>query len=142
MKRYVASREADAVKRTFTLFSFWVMKKYLAECIGTFSFIFCGTGAVTVHEVMHGSVIHTGIAITFGLIVMAMIYALGDVSGAHFNPAVALAFAINRNFAWKQVTPYIISQGTGAFAASLILKFLFPASDFLGSTLPAGTAMQ
>ena len=118
------------------------MKKYIAESIGTFALVFCGTGAVTINEITVGAVSHVGVAVTFGLIVMAMIYAVGDVSGAHLNPAVTIAFAVNKNFAWKEVVPYFISQSVGAFAASLILKFLFPASVLLGTTLPAGTAMQ
>jgi len=118
------------------------MRKYIAEFIGTFALVFCGTGAITINEVTKGTVTHVGIAITFGLIVMAMIYALGDISGAHLNPAVTFAFAVNKNFSVKEVAPYIISQSTGAFAASLILKFLFPASLFLGATVPSGTAMQ
>jgi aquaporin NIP len=118
------------------------MKKYIAESIGTFALVFCGTGAVTINEVTGGTVSHVGVAVTFGLIVMAMIYAVGDVSGAHLNPAVTIAFAVNKNFAWKEVVPYFISQGVGAFAASLILKFLFPASVLLGTTLPGGTIMQ
>ena len=118
------------------------MKKYIAEFIGTFTLVFCGTGAVTVNEITNGSVTHVGIAITFGLTVMAMIYALGEVSGAHLNPAVTIAFAINKNFAWKRVTPYIISQLAGGFAASIILKYLFPTSLLLGATLPSGSALQ
>src|SRR5258706_5397196 len=99
------------------------MKKYIAEFIGTFALVFCGTGAATINEVTNGIVTHIGIAVTFGLIVMAMIYALGEISGAHLNPAVSIAFAVNKNFAWKEVVPYIISQIAGAFAASFILKF-------------------
>ena len=118
------------------------MKKYLAEFIGTFALLFCGTGAITIDEVTNGAVTHVGIAITFGLIVMAMIYALGEVSGAHLNPAVTIAFAVNKNFPFKQVLPYIISQAAGAFAASFTLQFLFPASIFLGATLPFGSALQ
>ena len=112
------------------------MKKYISEFIGTFSLIFCGTGAMTVNEVTGGSVTHVGIAITWGLIVMAMIYAFGETSGAHFNPAVTIAFAYAKKFSWKQVPKYIIAQILGAFAASLVLWFLFPTSEFLGSTIP------
>jgi len=118
------------------------MKKYIAEFIGTFALVFCGTGAVTINEVTNGSVTHVGIAVTFGLIIMAMIYSVGEISGAHLNPAVTIAFAVNKTFSWKQVLPYIISQLIGGLAASLILKFLFPASALLGTTLPAGIASQ
>ncbi|KGL63037.1 MIP/aquaporin family protein [Polaribacter sp. Hel1_85] len=112
------------------------MKKYISEFIGTFSMIFCGTGAMTVNEVTGGDVTHVGIAITWGLIVMAMIYAFGETSGAHFNPAVTIAFAYAKKFSWKEVPKYIIAQVLGAFTASLILWFLFPTSEFLGSTIP------
>lgn len=113
------------------------MKKYIAEFIGTFSMIFCGAGAMTINEVTGGSVTHVGIGITWGLIVMAMIYAFGEVSGAHFNPAVSIAFAYAKKFAWKEVPKYIFFQVAGAFAASLVLWFLFPTSEFLGSTIPS-----
>lgn len=112
------------------------MKKYISEFIGTFSLIFCGTGAMTVNEVTGGQVTHVGIAITWGLIVMAMIYAFGETSGAHFNPAVTIAFAYAKKFSWKEVPKYIVAQVLGAFAASLVLWFLFPASENLGATIP------
>ncbi|MEN8965915.1 MAG: aquaporin [Polaribacter sp.] len=112
------------------------MKKYISEFLGTFSMIFCGTGAMTINEVTGGEVTHVGIGITWGLIVMAMIYAFGETSGAHFNPAVTIAFAYAKKFAWKEVPKFIIAQVLGAFAASLLLLFLFPTSDFLGSTIP------
>ena len=112
------------------------MKKYIAEFIGTFSMIFCGTGAMTINEVTGGDVTHVGIGITWGLIVMAMIYAFGEISGAHFNPAVSIAFAYAKKFSWKEVPKYIIAQILGAFAASLILWFLFPVSETLGATIP------
>ena len=111
------------------------MKKYIAEFIGTFSMIFCGTGAMIVNEVTGGEVTHVGIAITWGLIVMTMIYAFGETSGAHFNPAVTIAFAYAKKFSWREVPKYIITQILGAFAASLILGFLFPASENLGATI-------
>jgi len=112
------------------------MKKYISEFIGTFSMIFCGTGAMTVNEVTGGDVTHVGIAITWGLIVMAMIYAFGETSGAHFNPAVTIAFAFAKKFAWKEVPKYIIVQVLGALTASLILWYLFPSSEYLGATIP------
>lgn len=118
------------------------MKKYTAEFIGTFALVFCGTGAVIINEVTSGAVSHVGIAVSFGLIVMSMIYAIGDISGAHINPAVTIAFAVNGNFKWRETIPYIISQVAGAIAASCILKYLFPSSVSLGATLPLGDAMQ
>ncbi|RTL57227.1 MAG: MIP family channel protein [Sphingobacteriales bacterium] len=118
------------------------MRKYLAEFIGTFTLVFCGTGAVVINEVSNGQVTHAGIAITFGLVVMAMIYAVGDVSGAHLNPAVTIAFAVNKNFEWKKTIPYLTSQLSGAIAASTALKLLFPANSLLGATIPGGSAIQ
>ncbi|TSE08806.1 MULTISPECIES: MIP/aquaporin family protein [Aquimarina] len=112
------------------------MRKYISEAIGTFSMVFCGTGAMTINEVTGGDVSHVGIAITWGLIVMAMIYAFGEISGAHFNPAVTIAFAYAKKFEWKKVPKYIIAQCIGAIIASSILAFLFPESEFLGGTLP------
>ena len=114
----------------------FVMKKYLAEFIGTFAMIFCGTGAMTINEVTGGDVTHVGIAITWGFIVMAMIYAFGEISGAHFNPAVTIAFAYAKKFSWKEVPKYILIQILGALSASLILYFLFPTSEFYGATIP------
>lgn len=118
------------------------MRKYVAEILGTFALVFCGTGAIIINQQTNGAISHVGIAITFGLIVMAMIYALGNISGAHLNPAVTIAFALAKKFELKQVAPYIISQIIGAFLASFILKYLFPNNELLGSTLPSGTALQ
>lgn len=118
------------------------MKNYMAEFIGTFAIVFCGTGAIIIDQQTGGTVTHVGVAITFGLIVMSMIYALGNISGAHLNPAVTIAFAAAKRFQVKQVLPYIISQLLGATLASITLRFLFHANEFLGATLPAGSAMQ
>ena len=112
------------------------MKNYISEFIGTFAMIFCGTGAMTINEVTGGDVTHVGIGITCGLIVMAMIYAFGEISGAHFNPAVSIAFAYAKKFSWKEVHKYIFFQVAGAFAASLLLMWLFPKSELLGATIP------
>ena len=118
------------------------MRKYVAELIGTFTMVFCGTGAMVIDQHMGGAVTHVGVAITWGLIVMAMIHALGNVSGAHLNPAVSIAFAVARRFKVALLPGYIISQMAGAFLASVTLKLLFPSSPSLGATLPAGSEMQ
>lgn len=118
------------------------MRKHLAEIIGTFALVFCGTGAIIINQEAGGVITHAGIAITFGLIVSAMIYTVGDISGAHLNPAVTIAFWVAKEFPVKEIMPYIMSQGVGAFLASITLKFLFPANATLGSTLPSGLAMQ
>ena len=113
------------------------MKRYIAEIIGTFSMVFCGCGAMAIDEITNGAITHPGIAITWGLIVMGMIYAFGDISGAHFNPAVTVAFAYAKKFSWREVLKYIIAQVFGAILAGALLWFLFPESEFLGSTVPA-----
>jgi aquaporin Z len=118
------------------------MKKLVAEFIGTFALVFCGTGAVIIDQETHGAVTHVGIAMTFGLIVMCMIYALGNISGAHLNPAVSVAFVVAKRFPIRQLLPYVVSQVMGAIVASLVLKILFPGNLLLGATLPAGSAIQ
>lgn len=111
-------------------------KRLIAEAIGTFALVFCGTGAIVINEFTGGTVTHPGVAITFGFIVMGMIYAFGDISGAHINPAVTIAFAYAKKFPWKEVPLYVISQCIGAIAASGLLLYLFPENELLGATLP------
>ncbi len=94
------------------------------------------------NDVSNDVVTHVGIALTFGLIVMAMIYAIGDVSGAHINPAVTIAFWVAKRFSGKSVIPYIVSQLVGAVAASGLLRIMFPEHANLGATLPAGPWLQ
>ena len=118
------------------------MNKYLAEFLGTYALVFAGTGAVVIDMETQGSITHVGIAITFGLIVMSMIYAFGEISGAHINPAVSIAFTVAGKFPLKKLPWYIISQIAGAVLASLTLKILFPANQLLGTTLPAGSEWQ
>jgi len=118
------------------------MKKLAAEFIGTFALVFAGTGAIVINDVSGGKVTHVGIALTFGLVVLAMIYTLGDISGAHLNPAVTLGFFIARRFPAREVFPYVASQGLGALVASGTLRLLFPQHPTLGSTIPAGSAAQ
>jgi aquaporin NIP len=118
------------------------LKKYIAEFIGTYIMVFCGTGAMVIDEQSHGGVTHVGVAITFGLVVMSLIYALGNVSGAHINPAVSIAFTLAGKFPAKCLLPYVASQLAGAILASFTLKFLFPGNSHLGGTLPSGTDLQ
>jgi aquaporin Z len=118
------------------------MNKYVSEFIGTFALVFAGTGAIVINDVSQGAISHVGIALTFGLVVLAMIYTFGDVSGAHLNPAVTIGFWAARRFPGHEVWRYALSQCAGAFAASGILRFLFPKHEMLGATLPAGGAMQ
>lgn len=116
--------------------------KWWSELIGTFALVFAGTGAIVINQASAGAITHPGIALTFGLIVLAMIYTFGDVSGAHFNPAVTVAFAAAGRFPWRDVPGYAVAQLGGAFLASAILRLLFPQDGTLGATLPAGTVLQ
>jgi aquaporin Z len=118
------------------------MKKLIAESLGTFFLVFAGTGAIVINEASGGAIGHAGIAMVFGLAVLAMIHAFGDVSGAHLNPAVTLGFAAAGRLPWRNVGGYIAAQLGGAFAASGLMKMLFPASTNLGATLPAGDPAQ
>jgi aquaporin Z len=119
-----------------------MIRKYCAEVLGTFALVFSGTGAIVVNDVSGGTVTHVGISLTFGLIVMAMVYSIGDVSGAHINPAVTIAFWIGKRCSGRLVVPYILSQCLGALVASGVLCLLFAGHPTLGSTLPAGAWWQ
>lgn len=112
------------------------MKRYLAEAIGTFALVFAGTGAIVVDDVSGGVVTHVGVALTFGLTVMTMIYAVGDVSGAHLNPAVTLGFWIARRLPGREVGPYVGAQLAGALLASGALAVVFADHPSLGATTP------
>jgi len=114
----------------------------VAEFIGTFALVFAGTGAIVVNDVSGGTITHAGIALTFGLIVLAMIYTVGDISGAHLNPAVTFGFWAARRLPARDVPVYIVSQILGAILASSALRFLFPQNRLLGATLPAGSELQ
>jgi aquaporin NIP len=118
------------------------VKKLAAEFLGTFSLVFAGTGAIVMNDASNGAVSHVGIALAFGLVVLAMIYAVGDVSGAHLNPAVTLGFLAARRFEARLVLPYIVSQCAGAVLASVLLRLLFSRHATLGATRPAGSSLQ
>lgn len=118
------------------------MSRPLAEALGTFCLVFAGTGAIIVNNTSGGVVTHVGVALTFGLVVMAMIDALGNVSGAHLNPAVSMAFVLSGRFPLRNLPTYVLAQLAGALVASALLRFLFPSDPTLGATLPAGSAAQ
>jgi aquaporin Z len=119
-----------------------VKKQLAAEFIGTFALVFAGTGAIIINDISLGAITHVGVALTFGMIVLAMIHAVGDVSGAHLNPAVTLGFWLARRFPAHKILPYIASQCGGALIASFALSLLFPAHPTLGATIPAGSDLQ
>ena len=110
--------------------------QYAAEAIGTFILVFTGTGAIVLNDISGGQLTPLGIGLVFGLVVMALVYALGDVSGAHINPAVTLGFWASGQFTAKQVAPFILSQCAGALLASLLLRALFGNRANMGATLP------
>ncbi|MBW4524429.1 MAG: aquaporin [Phormidium tanganyikae FI6-MK23] len=111
-------------------------REILAEFIGTFALVFAGTGAVIVNHVSQGAVTHLGVSFVFGAIVAALIYSLGHISGAHFNPAVTLAFWSSGFFKSDRVLPYILAQVLGAVTASILLVLSFGVVADLGATLP------
>jgi aquaporin Z len=118
------------------------MKKWIAECLGTFALVFAGTGAIVINGISGGAITHAGIALTFGLVVLAMVYTFGDISGAHLNPAVTLGFWTARRMPAREVLPYIGSQVVGAIVASSALRLLFPQDRLLGATLPSCSELQ
>jgi aquaporin NIP len=112
-----------------------------AELVGTYALVTAGCGAIVVNT-STGALTHLGVAFTFGLIIMVMIAATGHLSGAHFNPAVSVAFALTRHFPWRDVPLYIGAQLLGATSGALTLRALFGSVANMGATLPAGSAFQ
>jgi aquaporin Z len=110
-------------------------REVFAEALGTYGLVFAGCGAICVEQ-LTGALGHVGVAIVWGLIVLAMIEAFGEVSGAHFNPAVTLAFAIAGRFPKNKIIPFIIGQSMGGLLAACSLLLFFPLSPTLGSSLP------
>jgi aquaporin NIP len=118
------------------------VKKFWAELLGTFALVFAGTAAIAADEASHGTVTHVGVSLAFGLIVLAMIYTVGDVSGAHLNPAVTLGFWTAERLPGREVPLYIAAQIIGALFASGLVRLLFPQCALLGATLPSGSDLQ
>jgi aquaporin NIP len=113
----------------------------VAEAIGTFALVFAGAGGVVVDARTH-ELGHVGVAITFGLVIMAMIYAVGHISGAHFNPAVSFAFALTRHFPWPRVAAYWAAQLAGALLAAALIRGSLGSDAHVGSTVPSGSQGQ
>lgn len=118
------------------------MKRYIAEGLGTFALVFCGTGALIVNEQSNGSLGLIGIALAFGIIVTAMIYVFGNISGTHINPAVTIALVVGKLTTKKDAAFYILAQLVGAILASSLLKIMFPENETLGGTVPSGDFLQ
>jgi MIP family channel proteins len=118
-----------------------LLRALVAELIGTFALVFAGVGAIMVDAKTH-ALGHVGVAIAFGLVIMVMIYAVGHVSGAHFNPAVSFAFALSRHFPWPRVAGYWAAQVAGALAAAALLRSSLGNVAHVGATLPAGSQAQ
>ena len=116
-------------------------RSLVAEAIGTFALVFAGAGAVMV-DAKTGALGHVGVAITFGLVIMVMIYAVGHISGAHFNGAVTFAFALTRHFPWPRAAGYWAAQASGAIVAALLLRASLGDIANVGATLPSGSQAQ
>ena len=114
----------------------WLPTRLAAEVLGTYFLVFAATGAVAVDAVTHGTLGNIGMSLACGLVAFAMIEALGDISGAHLNPAVSVGFALAGRFPWRQVPGYVVAQFVGAFAASFTVRALLPESPTLGEHSP------
>ena len=113
-------------------------RRLCAELFGTFVLVFAGTGAIVFDAANPGKIGHVGVALTFGLVVLAMAYAVGGVSGGHLNPAVTVGLWLAGRVPGRQVLPFAAAQLLGAFAASGLLFAMYPAHATLGATLPHG----
>lgn len=118
-----------------------LVRSVLAEAIGTFALVFAGAGAIMV-DADTQALGHLGVALSFGLVIMVMIYAVGHVSGAHFNPAVTVAFALTRHFPWPRAMAYIGVQIAAAVTAAAVLRASLGNLAAIGGTTPAGSQAQ
>ena len=118
------------------------MNRYVAEVIGTFALVFIGTGAIVVNDLTSGALTHFGVSVAFGIVVMTMIYSIGEISGAHINPAVTFGFWLAGRFPGREIAPYVASQCIGSLIASGVLALMFAGHTNLGATLPSGSIGQ
>lgn len=140
MSQHTLQHDALPEAQTVAKPSAWgKVAPYLAEGIGTFGLVFAGCGAIMIDTLSHGQVTHVGVGLVFGLIITVMIYALGHISGAHFNPAVTLGFVLVRHFPIKRLFGYWLAQGSGAILAAACLRLLLGPVAHLGTTLPMGS---
>ncbi len=119
-----------------------IRNKCFAEGVGTFALVFAGCGAIVVNDTFGNALGHVGVSLVFGLVVMAMIYSVGNISGAHINPAVTLGFLFAGRLERRIVLPYIASQLLGATAAAAVLRLQFPEHGTLGATMPSGQLLS
>jgi len=117
------------------------MTKLFSEFLGTLLLIFVSCGAIVVNQ-QTGALGHVGVALSSGLVVCVLIEIFGNSSGAHFNPAVTLSFAVDKRFPWRQVPSYLLAQCAGAICGATLLRLMFPAASGLGESLPSGTWQQ
>jgi aquaporin NIP len=118
-----------------------LLRRTCAEALGTYALVTAGCGAIMVNA-STGALTHVGVSLTFGLVILVMIAAVGHISGAHFNPAVTIAFAVTRHFPRKDVLFYVVGQIIGAVLGALTLRVLIGDSANLGSTMPSGSTGQ
>lgn len=112
------------------------MRAHLAEFIRTFALVFFGCGAIA------NGLPPTAVALAFGLVIAVMVYTFGHVSGAHFNPAVSVGFAVGRHLPWPRVATYTIVQVAGAISGALLLRATLGDGADLGVTRPSGSDLQ
>lgn len=132
--------DATSPRRVAALPAAKLLQKVAAEMVGTFALVFIGCGAIMVDAVSAGAVSHVGVSAAFGLIITVMIYATGHISGAHFNPAVTVAFAVVGRFRWREVPAYVGGQVVAAAAAAVLLRVILGDVANMGATTPAAGA--